>query len=152
MVVDGFGIAYSSPASPTFPDVLKSNIFYQVHRGWRQGRYHRRVFRRHVQAQQYRQQAAGQQDPRHLPVGQRELAETGQITGSKGTYTSLSAWYAAEGALILAAFNDATNVAAVHAPATAYLVYREVVKGSNGNLTPGTVPTCAGGGSDHPRA
>ncbi len=142
MVVDGFGIAYYTPSVATFSDVIKSNTFFKyieggvkvgVISGYTDGTYKPN----NTVSRQQANKILG------TYLSDKEIAQTGKITGTRSTYTTLSGWYAAEGALILAVFRDATNVAAVHAPATAYLVYREVVKGSNGYLTPGTTLTRA---------
>ena len=142
MVVDGFGVAYSSPAVPSFNDVIKSNIFYKyIEGGVKAGLisgFSDGTFRPNSTIS--RQQA---NNILGSFLAKKELSQKTVITGSKGIYTSLGAWYAAEGVAVLAAFHDATHIASVHAPGTAYLVYHEVVKGSNGNLTPGTTLTRA---------
>jgi hypothetical protein len=142
MVVDGFGVAYYTPAVQTFPDVLKSNTFYKyVEGGVRAG-----IISGYSDGKFKPNNTVSRQQANNILgayLSAKELDLNGVITGSRSTYTSLSAWYGAEGALILAAFKDATNVAAVHAPGTAYLVFHEVVKGSNGYLTPGSTLTRA---------
>ena len=142
MVVDGFSVAYSSPAVPSFNDVIKSNIFYKyVEGGVKAGLisgFSDGTFRPNSTIS--RQQA---NNILGSYLAKKELSQRNVITGSKGIYTSLGAWYAAEGVAILAAFHDATHIATVHAPGTAYLVYHDVVKGSNGYLTPGTTLTRA---------
>jgi hypothetical protein len=70
-------------------------------------------------------------------LAEMELAGTGAITGASSTrYASLLAWYLAEGQSCLSGFSDANSVLPDHAPGTAYLVYRGVVKGSDGKLDP----------------
>ena len=134
-VVDGFGIATLSPATPTFSDVGRSNTFYK----WIEGGYAARVLSGFTDGTYRPNSTISRQQCNNILgsyLSSKELSQKGVITGSKSTYGSLSAWYAAEGPAILAAFKDATSVAAVHAPGTAYLVFRDVVQGSNGNLTP----------------
>lgn len=142
MVVDGFDVAYYTPAVATFTDVLKSNTFFKyIEGGYKAGilgGYPDRTYKPNNTI--VRQQA---NNILGSYLSKKELSQKGTITGSKGTYGSLGAWYSAEGALILAAFKDAAKVSAVHAPGTAYLVYHQVVKGSNGNLTPGSTLTRA---------
>lgn len=143
MVVDGFDIAYYTPGTATFPDVPKSHTFFKyVEGGVKAGLisgYNDGTFKpNNTISRQQANSILGKY------LSQRELSEKGVITGKNGqTYTSLKAWYDEEGALVLAYFNDAVNVAAVHAPGTAYLVYRQVVKGSNGYLNPGSTLTRA---------
>jgi thiosulfate/3-mercaptopyruvate sulfurtransferase len=63
-------------------------------------------------------------------LANRELGLAGHIAGDRGEYLLLDAWYAAEGAGVLAEFADAGSVSTAHAPATAYLVHRGVMEGS----------------------
>ena len=49
---------------------------------------------------------------------------------------SLALWYTAQGAFDPNGSDDGGSVAAVHRPATAYLVYRGIVQGSAGMLNP----------------
>lgn len=133
--VDGFGVATKNSATPTFSDVSKSSTFYI----WIEGGYAAKILSGFTDGTYRPNSTITRQQSNNILgayLSSRELSEKGKITGSKGTYSSLSAWYAAEGPAILATFNDATSVAAVHAPGTAYLVYHQVVQGSNGNLTP----------------
>lgn len=65
-----------------------------------------------------------------------ELAKSGHIQGAQGTYESLAAWFAAEGQAVLAPFTDAARLATVHAPYAAYLIYHQVIMGSNSMLNP----------------
>jgi hypothetical protein len=62
-------------------------------------------------------------------LAQQELTTVGHIQGTSGAHDSLDAWYAAEGAEVLAQFADSGSLSSVHAPGTAYLVYHQIVKG-----------------------
>ncbi len=130
MVVDGFGLPLLSPPIPSFSDVPVSHFFY----GWIEGAagaeivtgYPDGAFRpsRNITRQQ-----ANSILGRYL--SRKELTDTGSIQGELGSYNSLADWYAAEGAETLAPFADVSQLAKVHAPFTAYLVYHEVVYGSS---------------------
>ena len=140
--VDGFGIAKANPAAPSFRDVGRSNTFYV----WIEGGVAAGVISGYTDGTFKPTNTISRQQSNNILgsyLSKKELTQEGEITGSKGTYSSLTAWYAAEGPAILAAFKDATSVASVHAPGTAYLVYHQVVKGSNGNLTPNSSLTRA---------
>ncbi len=135
MATAGLGVATAYPASPSFPDVPPSNYFYP----WIEGGHQAGLI-------------AGQSDGTFGPnnsiirqqansilgnyLAQRELNLRGHLAGKTANYPSLNTWYVAEGQSILAQYADANRVAAVHAPATAYLIYRGVVQGSysNGNM------------------
>ena len=58
-----------------------------------------------------------------------EIAKTGHIQGTSGTYNTLGEWYAAEGQGYFADFKDWQRVDPVHRAATAYLIMRGVVQG-----------------------
>ena len=129
MVVDGFGMATASPASPTFTDVPTTNFFYRwieggvdagIISGFGDGTYRPTS----VVSRQQANSILG------LYLAQRELSLRGHIAGDDGNYASLNAWYSAEGVEVLAQFADSANVASIHAPATAYLVFHDVVRGS----------------------
>jgi hypothetical protein len=130
MAVDGFGLPRLSPMTPSFGDVPVSHFYFE----WVEGAagaeivtgYPDDTFRpsRNITRQQ-----ADSILGRYL--SRKELADTGSIQGELGSYDSLAAWYAAEGAAIFAPFADVSQLAYVHAPFTAYLVYHEVVFGSS---------------------
>ena len=65
-----------------------------------------------------------------------EKAARGGIQGDFTTYPTLAGWFAAEGQFYLAGYTDESQISTVHRPATAYLVYRDVILGSNEMLTP----------------
>jgi IPT/TIG domain/S-layer homology domain len=144
MAVSGLGIATQNPATPTFMDVLPGSTFY----AYVEGAY-----------------AAGLVEGMTTPAGKvfapdadisrqqtnsilgrylsgQEIEATGAITGILGgeapgsRYPSLEAWYESEGFGHLARFADYQDVLPVHAPGTAYLIFREVIKGSGGMLHP----------------
>lgn len=143
MVVDGFDLDYWTPSTgSSFPDVPRAHTFFKyVETGVKVGVLAGYTDGTYKPNNTISRQQANSILGKYLAAV--ELEEENVITGSKGTYTSLNSWYAAEGALLLAQFTDAANVAAVHAPGTAYLVYRQVVKGSNGYLAPGSTLTRA---------
>jgi predicted outer membrane repeat protein len=129
MALEGLGVATHFPTQNTYSDVLPSHQYF----GWVEG-----AALAHL--------VTGYPDGSFRPAGQitrqqalsilgrylveKELAESGHLAGSLGTYTSLEAWFAAEGAAVLAVFADRAELAPVHAPFAAYLVYRGVVMGT----------------------
>jgi hypothetical protein len=139
MCVSGLSIAEAEPVAATFLDVAQGSTFYP----YVEGAYAAGLI-------------LGANTPRGLllspdsPISReqansilgrylstRELAATGGIAGASGsTYPSLAAWYEAEGHPYLSSFTDATDVLRDHAPGTAYLFYRGVVKGSSDRLSP----------------
>lgn len=64
-------------------------------------------------------------------LSEKELEVTGHIAGVSGRYDSLDGWYAAEGADLLTVFADRVSLGPDGAPRTAYLVLKEVVRGSS---------------------
>ncbi len=126
----GLGVPTAYPSNPTFSDVPTSHYFFP----W-------------IEGGAYAGLIAGQAGGTFGPdttiirqqansilgnyLAQRELTLRGHIAGKTANYPSLNTWYVAEGMSILAQFADASRVASVHAPATAYLVYRGVVQGSH---------------------
>jgi N-acetylneuraminic acid mutarotase len=146
MAVTGLGLATANPLAATFSDVPITSYYFP----WVEGASAAKVisgfgdgtFRPSTLIS--RQQA---DSILGLFLSQKELMATGHLAGTHGTYSSLSAWYAAEGATILAGFADAGNLPAADAPASAYLVFHEVVQGSSGAggtyLSPGASLTRA---------
>ena len=63
-------------------------------------------------------------------LAQEEIAALGGIQGESGFYLTLDAWYAAKGMAVLSRFADELGGTMIHRPATAYLVMRGVVLGS----------------------
>ncbi len=130
MAVDGLGLATSTPATRTFSDVLPSNIFYR----WIEGGVDAGIIGGYAD-HTYRPATAvsrqGANSILGLYLSRAELASGSHVlVGDHGNYGSLAAWYAAEGAALLLPFADRGSLAAVHAPATAYLVYHDVLQGS----------------------
>jgi hypothetical protein len=129
MAVAGLGVPTAYPSVASFPDVPLTNYFSP----WIEGGVAGGLI-------------AGQADGTFGPnktiirqqansilgnyLAQKELTLRGHLAGKTANYPSLNTWYVAEGMGILAQFADANRVAAVHAPATAYLVYRGVVQGA----------------------
>ena len=128
MIVDGFGVPTATPATPTFSDVPSSHYYYP----WIEGGYAAQIingfsdgtFRPEdsITRQQFNSMLG-------LNLAQEEIEGRGGILGSTGQYATLAAWFAAEGETILSGFQDAGSVAAVHRPATAYLILRGVILG-----------------------
>lgn len=136
MSVQGLGIETRNPSSPTFSDVPRAHLFYRYVEGGSfagiMGGFPDGTFRpdRPIERQQSNSILG-----RYLAAA--EIAARGGIKGDVLTYTSLSAWYMAEGNVFyLSQFDDQGSIAEVHRPATAYLVYRGVVHGSNDKVTP----------------
>ena len=130
MVVDGFGLGTPTPLTATFSDVPLTHYYFPwveggVYAGIISG-YDDHTFRPETSISRHQTSSI-----LGLLLSQKELALTGHIRGNLTTYASLSAWYAAEGPAILAAFADRTSLAFVHAPATAYLIMRGVAQGSS---------------------
>ncbi|MBN1321445.1 MAG: S-layer homology domain-containing protein [Thermoleophilia bacterium] len=137
MVVDGFGVAPANPPTATFGDVARGSTFYT----WIEGGVAAGLISGFGDGTYKPNSNISRQQSNSILgsyLSKRELSTTGSITGRNGTYTSLNAWYATEGTTILAQFSDGASVATVHRQYTAYLVMRDIVKGSNGKLTPGT--------------
>jgi hypothetical protein len=130
MVVDGFSLPKRSPSASSFTDVDPGYFFHDwieeaagagVVRGYQDGSFRpERAITR---------QQANSMLGRHLTQG--ELNESGSIRGELGSYASVDRWFAAEGAGLLASFADASQLAAVHAPYTAYLLYHGIVLGGS---------------------
>ena len=132
MATAGLGVATAYPPSPTFPDVPQSNYFYP----WIEGGVHAGLIAGLADGTFGPDQTIIRQQANSILgnyLAQKELTLRGHIAGRTSNYPSLNTWYLAEGQSILAQFADANRVASVHAPATAYLVYRGVVQGSYSN-------------------
>jgi hypothetical protein len=130
MAVDGLGLPTSTPATQTFSDVVPSSTFYRWIEGGVDagiiGGYPDHTYRPGTSVSR---QGANSILGLYLSGKEMSLSPTHQILGDHGSYASLAAWYAAEGAALLLPFVDRGSLASVHAPATAYLVYRHVVQG-----------------------
>lgn len=135
MAVNGLGVDTLDALVPRFKDVPRSHIFYVHIEGAAEaalvGGYADGSFRPDelVTRQQTNTILA-----RYL--SSVEVATSGFIRGVVRTYPSLMAWYEAEGGFYLAGYTDQGQVLEAHRAGTAYLVYREVVKGSGGKLSP----------------
>ncbi|MCJ7796894.1 MAG: S-layer homology domain-containing protein, partial [Thermoleophilia bacterium] len=130
MVADGLDIPLLDPPIPTFTDVPRDYIFYKyiegaVAAGVISG-YPDGTFRpeNNILRQQTNNILGSW-------LAQEETATIGGIQGADGFYSSLAAWFAAEGQAVLSQFADGLQVSPVHRPATAYLVMRGVVLGSS---------------------
>src|SRR5680860_1585056 len=135
MAVSGLGVPEYAPGVPTFKDVGSSHIFFSYVEGAVREElvtgFADDTFRPYTTI--FRQQANSVLG-RYLSGV--ELEARGVIEGDVKSYSSLSAWYAAESHFYLGGFTDVSQVYSVHRPATAYLIYRGVVKGSNFQLKP----------------
>lgn len=130
MSVNGLGLPHESPSAPTFSDVPVSHIFFgeiegafaaQIVTGMGDGTYR--------PGAQIRRQQANSILGRYL--AQLEIDLNGAITDKEGQrFLSLQAWYDAWPTWYLGGFDDEAQIDPVHRPATAYLVYRGVVKGA----------------------
>lgn len=137
MAVNGLDVDTKNPSVPTFKDVPRSHIFYIHIEGA-------------AEADLVGGYADGSFGPDDLVTRQQansilarylsgvEISTSGSIRGVVRTYPTLAAWYTAEGIFYLGAYSDQGGVLEQHRPGTAYLVYREVVKGSGGKLNPGS--------------
>jgi hypothetical protein len=129
MVVDGLDLPTLTPPVATFGDVSPEHFFYR----WIEGGAAAQLLRGYAEGVYLPDNSIGRQEAnstlaRWLAAG--ETAATGHIEGAQATYEDLTAWYAAEGAAVMAGFADAGSVAEVHRAATAYLIMRGVVVGS----------------------
>jgi hypothetical protein len=132
MAVAGLGVATASPFTPTFPDVPPANFFYP----WIEGGVSAGLIAGLADGTFGPDQTIIRQQANSILgnyLAQKELTLRGHIAGKTANYPTLNTWYLAEGATILTQFADANRVASVHAPATAYLVYRAIVQGSYNN-------------------
>ncbi len=138
MSVSGLDIATLHPAQATFKDVIPSNAVYDYVEGAyaaeliggipsSSGLYFKPT-------QNITRQQANSILGRYL--SKLEIDVTSSIHGDVSDYGTLDLWYAAEGTFYLNAFSDAGKVAATHKPATAYLIYRKIVQGSNSKINP----------------
>jgi hypothetical protein len=138
MALNGLGVAQKTPTSPTFSDVLKSNIFYSYIEGA-------------VSAGLVNGTGANKFSPNSAITRQnvaailgRWLSETerdarGYLAGATGThYASFDAWYAGEGAGQLASFTDSSSISSKMRPWVAYLSARGIAKGTDGRFNPGS--------------
>ena len=135
MAVDGLGVDTAEPAIPSFTDVPSTHIFYMYIEGGTvagiMGGYPDGAFR---PDQEITRQQGNSILGRYL--SDAEIEVRGGIEGDVRTYPTLAAWYEWEGAYYLTRFQDQAQIALVHRPATAYLVFREVVAGNNESLMP----------------
>lgn len=138
MAVSGLGVHTADPAKATFVDVIPSNpMFPYVEGAYASGLIlgypvgNQLYFK---PTQKIQRQHANSILGRYL--SQLELDITGAIHGDVRDYGSLDEWYAAESKFYLDTFTDAKHVGSAHRAPTAYLIFRDIVKGSNGRLNP----------------
>ena len=129
MAVLGLDVPTLTPGEATFPDVPWGSTFYpyvegavaaEIIGGYVNGTYG-------PDDNLLRQQAYSILG-KHL--SSFEIATYGRLVGEDGTYANLAQWYSAEGLALLSKYTDASLVEPVHRAATAYLVSRQVVLGS----------------------
>ncbi len=139
MAVSGLSLPTADPVTATFKDVAKGSTFYTFVEGaYAQGLisgYSTASGLLFKPSDDISRQQTNSILGRYL--SEAEIEATGVIHGVGSlTYASLDQWYAAEGAFYLNGFLDSGQVAADHRATTAYLVYHQVVEGSNGRLNP----------------
>ena len=145
MAVSGLGVGTASPAAATFKDVIKSNALFPYVEGAHVagliggipssgGLYFKPGLN-------ITRQQADSMLGRYLSA--LEIDVTGAIHGATNNFGTLDQWYNAEGSFQLKAFDDAGKVGSSHKAATAYLIYRDIVKGSGGKLSPTSTLTRA---------
>ena len=142
MAVTGLGLGTASPAAATFIDVPATNYYFP----WIEGAAAAKIISGYGD-DTFRPEAPVSRQQANSILGSYlagvELKLTGQIQGQLGVYSSLDAWYQAEGAEVLDAFIDQAAVSAAEAPGTAYLVYRHVVEGSSSGGNTYLTPTAS---------
>ncbi len=139
MVLNGLDIDTLTPSSATFQDVTQDHIFFK----YIEGAYAEGLIAGYAVSgeREFRPEVGVQRQQANSILGRYlagvELSRAGAIHGVGGvTYGSLGLWYEAQGTQQLARFLDAGGVATDHQPTTAYLIYRQVVQGSQGYLNP----------------
>ena len=141
MAVSGLGVDTVHPTKATFKDVIPSNPLFEYVEGAAAAGLISGypvtgglAFKPTVKITR---QQANSILGRYL--SDLEIRITGSIHGTVTTYGTLKLWYNAEGAFYLNKFDDQGKVATDHKPATAYLIYREIIQGSNSRLNPAAV-------------
>ena len=136
MSVNGLDVAQKTPASPTFSDVPKNNIFYA-----------------YIEGAAFAGLVNGTGGGKFSPVSaisrqnvaailgrwlsQAELDSRGYLAGTAGAHhASIEAWFAAEGASQLAGFTDGSSIGSNMRTWVAYLAARGIAKGSDGRFNP----------------
>jgi hypothetical protein len=139
MAVNGLDLLPMDPAVATFKDVAKGSTFYTFVEGARAesliGGYATPTGLYFKPGDNITRQQTNTILGRYL--SQAELEATGSIHGDgPKTYLSMEEWYLWEGSFYIEGFLDDQNIAPDHRAATAYLVFRDVVLGSDGYLSP----------------
>ena len=127
MALSAFALKTAAPASPTFSDVLPASFYFS----WIEGGVAAGIISK---ADTYRPLAQSTRAEAAAVVAaylvEKEISKNGAINGNISNYPSLAAWYGAEGDSVLSYFKDKDSVSEADAPATAYLVYHQVIQGS----------------------
>jgi len=140
MAVNGLGVDTVDPEAPTFKDVPKGSTFFAHIEGAYEaeliGGYATSSGLYYRPANTITRQQANSILGRYL--SDLEIRHTGVIHGDFMNYGSLDLWYKAEGEgfYLMGKFDDAGSVLPDHRATTAYLSYRDIVKGSDSRLNP----------------
>ncbi len=130
MADNGLGVSVALPDEPSFSDVPEDHVFFSdveqcaaagLMSGYADGTFH-------PLAAVTREQSSSVLG---RWLAEREIAVKGGIAGALGSYSTLRAWFLAEGAPKLEVFTDAGCVSAAHRISSAYLVARGVLSGSS---------------------
>jgi hypothetical protein len=138
MAVSGLGVEKADPSNATFKDVIPSNPMYSYIEGAYAagliGGYPTSSGLYYKPGSTITRQQADSILGRYL--SQLEIDVTGAIHGEVTNYGTLDLWYKAEGNYYLSAFEDDGQIAGSHKANVAYLVYRGILLGSHGKLSP----------------
>ncbi len=127
MSVSAFFLRTATPSTPTFSDVFPTDFYYP----WVEGGVAASIIGK---SDAYKPLDHTTRADASMVVAaylvQKELSTGGKIVGRLATYTSLSAWYKAEGASIVQYYKDKGSLPEQAAPSVAYLAYHKVVQGA----------------------
>ncbi|MCL5735638.1 MAG: NlpC/P60 family protein [Actinobacteria bacterium] len=126
MSVSAFCLQTASPPTPTFTDVPPESFYYP----WVEGGVAASIIAESGTYKPFNQTTRADAS---LVVAaylsKKEISTAGKIVGRVATYSSLAAWYKAEGASVLKYYKDKDGLSEQAAPSVAYLAYRKVVQG-----------------------
>lgn len=129
MAVNGFGLATVQPAIPTFRDVSLSHPLY----AYVESAYAAGIVGGFTDGSFKPDEPVTRQQANSILgrfLSEAELSAMAVIWGLQRNYPSLEAWYQGEAGFWLGVFSDLSQLDAVHRPTTGYLVYHDVVNGS----------------------